>query len=642
MFNVVTFLDREDRYLMRQRGAGTHKIKDADFGLAFPIPSKPQHAPRLSTASIRSTRSSLPGQSSRSLLGSNHGPPEGTLRRQRSDSAVGGRRESSAIPQGSTGKRGRPPGSSALRRSTTAQEESTRQVTPLRNVFENEAKESEDEEEIPHSVVAARTPTLRLVLKRKRDSSPPADDGRMSISRRRSLQQPGSTSMVDELEVGSSPGLFVTPGNERPRQSSQLPSRSSRIPDSRIGSARDREPFHTPTGQIIRRPGSLRTVRAVNAHDDEPDDDDLHDSTRSENAPQDILGMAQAEDDEEVDELAGEAPAAEDVTHEETTAPPPTVPARQPMQRPEQPKRKPAHNRGTQARSAPASLRQQAARNIRRSKGAQVLVYRLANDASSNNPNNNEAEGEEEGEDILSTAPKFIRRPGVNAVDVLNQLCKELIETHLETLHERGVDEADPQRRSELRHHRRAIEGFGKELEERCFELTEALDTNHALHIRARQASREKFRLREALLRLRRERETVGLKIDGVKRVMEHESQKARHENSIHTSMHDIEIAVQRGRARQQKQQKQHQGTSSHLEKNTGMAGLEIQLSRMRFFGGVEDEEVEDGGGAGADEGRGKLLGLTQIKEFNAFLERALGVLDGEGGGAGVRDGGRG
>lgn len=464
----------------------THKIRDVEFGLAFPLPPKSQLAPRLSTASSRSSRSSLPGQPSKPLLGSNQGSPEGTLRRQRSDSAIGDGRESSVISKGSTSKRGRPPGgcgtgsivggitahgdagSSALRRSTTAYDDSAQKESPVDNALENEAGEnegSEEEEDIP--LVAARTPTLKLVLKRKRDSSP-AEDSRISINRRRS--QISGPSMVDELE-DPSPGLFLTPRNER--QTAQPQSRSSRISGSRVTSIRDREQFRTPTGQIVTRPGSSHAIEAIHTNEDEPEDEELHDSIHSGNVSHNSLGIAQAED-EEVDELAAEVPVAEEETHEQDTALPTTIPARPTIPQPE-PKRKTTTQQSlnrNQARSAPSSLRQQAARNIRRSKGAQVLVYRLANTQhDTSNAPNPDVNGEEEGEDILSTAPKFIRRPGVNAVDVLNQLCRELIETHLETLHDRGIDEPDPQRRSELRHHRKAIEGFGQELEDRCFEL---------------------------------------------------------------------------------------------------------------------------------------------------------------------------
>lgn len=80
----------------------THKIKDADFGLAFPLPSKLQLAPRLSSASSKSSRTSLLGRPSKLSLGSDGVTPEGTLRRQRSDSAIGDKRESSVVSQRST------------------------------------------------------------------------------------------------------------------------------------------------------------------------------------------------------------------------------------------------------------------------------------------------------------------------------------------------------------------------------------------------------------------------------------------------------------------------------------------------------------------------------------------------------------
>lgn len=76
----------------------SHKIKDADFGLSFPLHPRLQLAPRLSSRSSRPSRSSLPSDpilrppSSHSRQGT----PETALRRQRSESVLADRSRLSA------------------------------------------------------------------------------------------------------------------------------------------------------------------------------------------------------------------------------------------------------------------------------------------------------------------------------------------------------------------------------------------------------------------------------------------------------------------------------------------------------------------------------------------------------------------
>lgn len=249
------------------------------------------------------------------------------------------------------------------------------------------------------------------------------------------------------------------------------------------------------------------------------------------------------------------------------------------------------------------SLRQQAVRNIRRSKGAQVLVYRLAatQHQSHGVGSGGEAEGDQDDEDELHSAPTFIRRPGVNAVDVLNQLCKELIETEIQSLEEQqqehrqrratkggdregGENDDDDDNgmgsgkgRAALRRKAKAIEAFGGELEERCFELTEALDANHALTIRLRQALNEKKTLRDELLRIRRERDQVALRTDEMRRRMHERSMRNTRQDELSRQIHDIELAVSRGKARVDQdaqrarqtaeKQQRHQATQKQKQK---------------------------------------------------------------------------
>jgi hypothetical protein len=132
------------------------------------------------------------------------------------------------------------------------------------------------------------------------------------------------------------------------------------------------------------------------------------------------------------------------------------------------------------------------------------------------------------GPDILAsdTIP-FASRAGVNAVDVLAQMCDEMVASFLSNLHDQGRAAADAAARREFRTMIRALEAFREELRTRLLEHTIALDTLQALQKRVRAAQRDKIALREEILRIRGERELVALRMDAVRVRHEGESREA-------------------------------------------------------------------------------------------------------------------
>ncbi|KAI9885447.1 MAG: Pyruvate kinase [Watsoniomyces obsoletus] len=354
--------------------------------------------------------------------------------------------------------------------------------------------------------------------------------------------------------------------------------------------------------------------------------------------------------------------------------PPPLPPVRTkvPPQPPSNPPR--MNSRGNNKKptnNAPLSLRQQAARNIRRSKGAQVMVYRLANTdiesgSRNRNPNNpidnhtnalNENENEEnEDDDILQTAPKFIRRPNVNAVDVLNQLCRELLDTEILNLKKSSPNEntrpnshdndEEEQEKKTKRHHRKTLEAYSSILEEEFFELTSTLDTNHALGLRVRQALREKTFLENDLLRIRFERDQLAHRIEEVK-VAKGEREKERvKEGDVEGWIGGVELAVNRGRGLRVLEDEgegdgDEDGDGQKVEfllkslVEGGVTSLypalrnplkkEEGLARGTNEMMMEGDDGENDLGVGDERGRGGLL--NRIKGFNDFLEKSLGVL---------------
>jgi hypothetical protein len=145
--------------------------------------------------------------------------------------------------------------------------------------------------------------------------------------------------------------------------------------------------------------------------------------------------------------------------------------------------------------------------------------------------------------------------------------------------------------------------------------------------MRLRKANKEKFGLREKLLQVRQEREVMALKMDEVRRKHEEGGKVAevgppdslvgkshqlthllqKNRNALNTSFHDIEVAIERGRAHQQNHGIQDSDAS-------GLSGLEARLVNVA----ADVSSTSD---------TGSLLG--RVKDFNAFLERVAAVLEG-------------
>ena len=72
--------------------------------------------------------------------------------------------------------------------------------------------------------------------------------------------------------------------------------------------------------------------------------------------------------------------------------------------------------------------------------------------------------------DILSTEIPFANRGGVNVIDVLAQMCEEVLDSNLETLHKATLQAADSATKKEYRTKLRALEAFQEELRTRLLE----------------------------------------------------------------------------------------------------------------------------------------------------------------------------
>ena len=175
--------------------------------------------------------------------------------------------------------------------------------------------------------------------------------------------------------------------------------------------------------------------------------------------------------------------------------------------------------KGSRSRGAPVPITVQ-----RFSKMRMAAVRRShSGDGSDNDEDDELAAG---GGDL-----PFSNRSGVNAVDVLAQICEDIVEQKLHQLQEKqqqvrqqaaeeagnGGAAAVSAVQKEIQSARRALQSFQQELRTRLLEQVVAVDTLYAMRKRVRAVHKEKLALREEILRIRAERDQVGLRMDALR-----------------------------------------------------------------------------------------------------------------------------
>ncbi|KAK0642564.1 hypothetical protein DIS24_g8901 [Lasiodiplodia hormozganensis] len=200
------------------------------------------------------------------------------------------------------------------------------------------------------------------------------------------------------------------------------------------------------------------------------------------------------------------------------------------------------------------------------------------------------------------------RLPAVNPVDILAQVTTELIARMNDSLIRQAaeVGTSDKPRRAELKRRSGVVQAFSTELADRLFELTEAVDAGEALRVRLKAATKEKVALRSEFLGIRKEREQVALRMDAVRQAHMEAEAKRRRDEELSDALYGIETAVQRGREKAARDGREDEGPEV-----SPLWEIEDALSN-----GVS--AVGPGGGL-----------LDRVKDFNGFLGRAAGVLEG-------------
>ncbi|EPE10075.1 at hook domain-containing protein [Ophiostoma piceae UAMH 11346] len=266
-----------------------------------------------------------------------------------------------------------------------------------------------------------------------------------------------------------------------------------------------------------------------------------------------------------------------------------------------------------------------------RSRGAPVpiTVQRFSKIRMAAVRRSHSGDGSDEDDDELAAGGDlpFSNRSGVNAVDVLAQISEDIVEQKLLQLQEKhqqvrqqaaeeggdGGAAAISAVRKDIQAARRALQSFQQELRTRLLEQAVAVDTLYAMRKRVRAVHKEKLALREEILRIRAERDQVGLRMDALRTQHQQRVGQAMQATQISSTMFDIELAVEQGRAAPE--------LTPAQQKTAELANLELVVRRIasQVSGGCRDTTASGNKGGT----------LNQIMEFNAFLERTAAVLEG-------------
>ncbi|KAI9796748.1 MAG: hypothetical protein M1833_005988 [Piccolia ochrophora] len=718
--------NREERFLMRQRGAGTRQIKEVDFGIAFPptvdSPLKPQQSAR----STRSRRTPQPENDTLAPQRSTRRTPANTSQRLRSSSLEPGAKSNVLVPRTQTqsssarSTRSNRTGTAAdKQRAIPATNESgakssKRQkvepaVSSLEEVPESDNESPEEQRGSSPAIgqdASSSSPLARPRRRTGRLSAGDADsavdsiinqqrDARRATNKSRSSLDSQKKKQPDQQIKGRPSQLAEKPSTKARRRSarislesveesahegvSQEGSQGESPPTTIAKRGRPRKPLDSkplneqrvedeegqPSTAKARRGRprkSLDSSKPVDDTREESSEEQLSSRTTKRGGPRKSLDLSRPVDkassstkvkkrrkrvsftrvkarnrtslDSALSTAEGSAQALNGEQSEEHDdispvqsntrkprparkpgVPTPTTTPR-PVGRPSKPARpsplqpspgSPARPRGRRPQTArPSPSSPEAPRTRGRPRGPPVTVHRHTLAPTSTT--------------TTTGVPTFIRPAGVNAIDVLAQVTSELIAGHAASLERNsgsGARRASSPRAgtapaAETKRKRKAVEAFGDELRERCFVMTETLDTQTSLTTRLKHATRAKHALRNDLLALRRERTRLALRMDAVRAKHDEARRTAMEAMEVEEVVRDVGLVVQRGGG------KEDEGGGEDGERMVEEGIREVVGEGMVGAGG-------DAGGAGGL--------LDRVRGFNAFLERAAGVLEGRGGG---------
>ncbi|KNB03208.1 hypothetical protein FOXG_05767 [Fusarium oxysporum f. sp. lycopersici 4287] len=616
---------RADRLNERLRGAQRANIEDDSFNLdiaglniAGSTPAAPAPAPP--TSSARRT----PNTSAKRRRLENEAPPsaqaQGSARRRSPRS-----RDPYDLPETS-----KEPGA----RDTTG--ESREEEEPSLDVVEEPEAEPEEEEEVePEPQPDSELPSPEVeapnenevevelpVLPNNESSEQPSQ----RRSSRRSLEQIAQDVANKRQDVRMSEAISSTTRlhttlqeDDAPPSSSPLVRKVRRSEGPTIIRSRLSQRRSSRLAEQDEEEDELSPNRADHAPADDEQSDDATEEAEPEEEQIEEEPVAEEEAQEEEEVVAEAIDAVEAAKALGRKRPRRSLPSQSPVAEPqeqaeEEETEAPAakRRRGRPSRS-PATQKQPATKSIypyqnqgqlkrshcRNSDGSaiEVTVQRFVNVKKF-------IKGDDEEEDQLAVDLPFTTT-GVTAVDVFAQACLEVIDGTVAKFFEALQNTEEKDKKKECRIKIRALEAYKEELTSRLLQLSIHLMDWQSLRKRVRLVQREKLSLREEILRLKAEREQVALKMDAVRIKHEEDTKESKYRLDTSAIMHDIDMAVERGRDAPE--------LSRAQEKKADLANLELLVAR------ITDEASSSSSAGGM---------LQQVKNFNAFLERAAIALE--------------
>jgi len=198
--------------------------------------------------------------------------------------------------------------------------------------------------------------------------------------------------------------------------------------------------------------------------------------------------------------------------------------------------------------------------------------------------------------DTSSAKTKFTDRSTPNAVDVLAQICREIISN---TLSKQSSTSSTTSAR-ELKRKRTAIEAFGSEIDSRLFDMSVAIEHRLTLEARVKKAKKAKTDAQNEWMEIRRQREEIAIRCDDVRARNLRAEVDGKETYELSKQLHGLEMMVEKPEL-------------DAVDFEGG--GLEFMLRHvaMTVSGAA-------GGGVGL---------LDRVKEYNRQLERTALVLEG-------------
>ncbi|POS77549.1 AT hook domain-containing protein [Diaporthe helianthi] len=573
-------LTREERMRSRMRGAARHQVQNADFGDLFTIPVI---APEAEKQPEREPGPTNQAPSSPVPSTAQHVSPNTSAKKRRLDP----RRTAAQAPQSRS--RSRSPAQLQKQSSSATRRSPRSSRSPTNNGSDGlaGAPATADEDESLHKP----TPPSRSLARRPLDSR--------SAARLRAARHSSPVSIAQHAEeIGESPADQPGSGQRRrvrPVQtvtSSALLQSALRaddydtiqdiIPSSSPLTRKSRKSIATTTVSAPSHLASLRRSSRLSSGSDggvrapssgvvapledaspstapnsqlpsgaEADPVEVEESVVGQGAAADPLGSkgAQPFDGPEAARHLGRKRQLQSkpltstgsVSEESSAKRPRTIPRSRPKEG------SPATQKQPRApRAPPAKPHQQKPARVMASRDAteqpiSVKIQRFTKPRRLD-------EDDPEAEDILNTEIPFANRSGVNAVDVLAQVCEELINSGLHKLQDAFDKAQEAAAKKDLRVKLRALEAFQEELRTRFLEQTIALDALYALRKRVREAQKSKLHLRERIIQIRAEREQVALRMDAVRMKHEGGGKEALHNIKLSAAMHDVDLVIEQGR----------------------------------------------------------------------------------------------